>query len=170
MISALAPLLRHMPPGDVRGHGSHEWMMTALPAALQKDWALELIGSMIKYPFAVEIFVELASSLKPDHPAEQLVDVLLETVIGAATRAALGSKDSQGCRAQMAALDAQGVCRFQGLPRIMQTLGLMKKLAPQAAEALSHRFRGRVRRKCGQKPKHTHAGKKVTFGKTCYLV
>ena len=77
MISAIASLLRHMPPGDVKGHGSHEWMMEALPAALQADWALELIGSMIKYPFAVEIFVELASSLKPDYPAEQLVDVLL---------------------------------------------------------------------------------------------
>ena len=31
MISDLAPLLRHMPPGDVRGPGSHEWMMTSLP-------------------------------------------------------------------------------------------------------------------------------------------
>ena len=91
-------------------------MTTTLPAALQEDWALELIGSMIKYPFAVEIFVEVASSLKPDHPAKQLVDVLLKTVIRAATRAAPVSKDSQRCRAQMAALDAQGVCRFQGLP------------------------------------------------------
>ena len=98
--------------------------METLPAALQADWALELIGSMIKYPFAVEIFVELASSLKPDYPAEQLVDVLLETVIRAATLVAPGSKDSQRCRNQMAALDAQGVCRFVGLPRIMQKLGL----------------------------------------------
>ena len=147
MISGLAPLLRHMPPGDVRGHGSHEWMLTTLPATLQEGWALEMIGSMIKYPFVVEICVELASSLKPDYPAEQLVDVLLETVIRAATRAALGSKGSQRRRGQMAALDAQGVCRFLGLPRIMQKLGLLKKLAPQAAEALSHRFRGRIRRK-----------------------
>ena len=51
MISSLAPLMRHMPPGYVRGHGSHEWMMTTLPAALQEDWALKLIGGMIKYPF-----------------------------------------------------------------------------------------------------------------------
>ena len=80
MIGGLAPLLHHMPPGDVRGHGSHEWMMTTLPAALQEDWALELIGSMIQYPFAVEIFVQLASSLKPKYTAEQLVNVLLETV------------------------------------------------------------------------------------------
>jgi len=112
MISALAPLLRHMPPGDVRGHGSHEWMMTTLPAALQEDWALELIGSMIKYPFAVEIFVELASSLKPDYRAKQLVDVLLETVIRAANLTAPGSIDSQRCRAQRVALDAQGARRF----------------------------------------------------------
>ena len=130
MISASAPLLRHMPPGDVRGHGSHEWMMETLPAALQADWALELIGSMIKYPFAVEIFVELASSLKPDYPAEQLVDVLLETVIRAATLVAPGNKDSQRCRNQMAALDAQGVCRFVGLPRIMQKLGFKKNNTP----------------------------------------
>eukprot|EP00974_Lingulodinium_polyedra_P072368 7004114-Lingulodinium_polyedra.AAC.1 len=31
MISDLAPLLHHMAPGDVRGHGSHEWIMPTLP-------------------------------------------------------------------------------------------------------------------------------------------
>ena len=77
---------------------------------------MEMIGSMIKYPFAVEIFVDLASSLKPPDPgppysAEELVDVLLETVIRAALRAAPASKDFARCRGQMAALDAQGVCR-----------------------------------------------------------
>eukprot|EP00974_Lingulodinium_polyedra_P009399 899671-Lingulodinium_polyedra.AAC.1 len=61
-----------MVPGDVRGHGSHEWMMTASPVASQSDWALELIGSMITYPFAVDIFVEVARSTKPDCSAKQL--------------------------------------------------------------------------------------------------
>ena len=81
------------------------------------------------------------------------MDVRLETVIRAATSAAPGSKGSQLCRAQMAALDAQGVCRFLGLPRIVHIVGPLKKLA---AEALSHRFRGRMRSKSGQK-QETHA-------------
>ena len=155
MVSALLP---HMLPGDFWGFGSHDWTMTSLPAALQADWGLELIGSMIKYPFAVEVFVELASSLEPDYPVEQLVDVLMETVIRAA---ALHDEDNARCRGQMMALDAQGVCRFQGLPRILQTLGLLKKLTPEAARALSHRFRGRVRKKRGQRQKHAHAGEKM---------
>ena len=67
MVSDLAPVLEHMLPGDVRGHGSHEWMMTTLAGALREDWALELIGSMIKYPFAVEVLVELARPLKPGY-------------------------------------------------------------------------------------------------------
>ena len=136
MISDIAPLLHHMTPGDVRGQGSHEWMMTSLPDALQDDWALELIGSMIKYPFAVEIFVQLASRLEPNYTAKCLVDVLLETAVRAAhcftrgsTIAATGSgvcKTGERCRLQMVVLDAQGVCRFLGLPRILQKLGLMK--------------------------------------------
>ena len=85
-------------------------MMTTLPAALQEDWALELMGGIIKYAvFARELFVGLASSLKPDYPVEHLADVLLETVIRAATSAAPGIKDSQRRRAQMAALDAKRV-------------------------------------------------------------
>ena len=88
------------------------------------------------------------------------MDVFLETVIRAATSAEPGAKDSQRRRAhQMQALDAQGVGRFIGLPRIMQKLGLLKTLAPEAAGALSHRFRGRVRNKSGQKQKHIHVGK-----------
>ena len=67
MVSGLAPLLEHMPPGDVRGKGSHEWMMTTFPRALQGDWALQLIGSMIKSPFVVEIFVDFACSYKEGH-------------------------------------------------------------------------------------------------------
>ena len=51
MISVIAPLLRHMPPGNDSGHGIHAWMMTTVPAALQYYWALELIGAMLKYPF-----------------------------------------------------------------------------------------------------------------------
>ena len=112
MISALAPLLRHMPPGHIRGHGSHEWMMTALPAALHQDWVCGADGGVIKYPFAVEISVELASSLKPDYPAEQLVDILLEKVVRAAASAALGVEDGQRCRAQMQTLGAQCVALF----------------------------------------------------------
>ena len=180
MISDLAPLLRHMSPGDVSGPGSHEWMMTSLPDTLQDDWALELIGSMIKYPFAVEIFVQLASRLTPTYTAKSLVDVLLETAVRAAhcftcgsTIEATGSgasKIGQRCRAQMVALDAQGVCRFLGLPRILQKLGLMKKLTSKAAEALSHRFRGCVRLKKGQRQPHKHAGKKIDFGKSSYVL
>ena len=84
MLSDLAPLLRHMPPGDVKGPGSHAWMMTSLPDTHQQDWALELIGSMIKYPFAVEISVGLVGRLRPPDPgpaytAEELVVVLLVT-------------------------------------------------------------------------------------------
>ena len=63
-ISDLAPLLLHMTPGDVSGPRSHEWMMTSLPDTHQHDWALELIGSVIKYPFAVEIFVPLVRLLE----------------------------------------------------------------------------------------------------------
>ena len=127
MISDLAPLLRHMAPGDVRGPGSHEWMMTSLPNTHQDDWALELIGSLIKYPFAVQIFMHLASKLKPKYTAKSLVDVLLETAVRAAHCLTLGSKTEERCRGQIKVLDAQGVCRFLGLPRILQKLGLLKK-------------------------------------------
>eukprot|EP00974_Lingulodinium_polyedra_P071906 6958807-Lingulodinium_polyedra.AAC.1 len=58
--------------------------MTTLPVALQSDWAFELIGSIIKYPFAAEIFVEVVSSVKPDYSAKQLVGVLLGTIVRAA--------------------------------------------------------------------------------------
>ena len=126
MISSLARLLRHMAPGDFRGHGSHEWMMTTLPEAHQDDWALELIGSLIKYPFAVEIFVSLATPLGPRYSAKSLVDVLLQTAVRAAHCLTSGSETAERCRGQMKVLDAQGACRFQGLPRILQTLGLLK--------------------------------------------
>ena len=126
MISDLAPLLPHMTPGDVRGPGSHEWMMRAWPNAHQDDWALELIGSMIKYPFAVEIFVSLACELKPQYAARSLVDVLLETAVRAAHCLTSASKIRQRCCGQMKVLDAQGVCRFLGLPRILQKLGILK--------------------------------------------
>ena len=120
MISDLAPLQRHMLPGDVRGQGSHEWMMTSLPAAHKDDWALELIGSMIKCPFIVDIFVQHASRLQPNYTAMSLVDVLLETAVCPAGCLKPGSKTRQRCRQQMAVLDAQGVCRFVGLPRILE--------------------------------------------------
>ena len=123
MISDLAPLLRHMAPGDFRGPGSHEWMMTSLPTKHQDDWALELIGSLIKYPFAVQMFVQLASKLKPKYTAKSLVDVLLETAVRAAHCL---SKTEERCRRQIKVLDARGVCRFLGLPRILQKLGLLK--------------------------------------------
>ena len=122
MISDLAPLLRHMAPGDFRGPGSHEWMMTSLPTKHQDDWALELIGSLIKYPFAVQIFVRLASKLKPKYTATSLVDVLLETAVQAADCLTPGSETEERCRRQMKVLDAQGVCRFVGWPRILQKL------------------------------------------------
>ena len=161
MISDIAPLLLHMVPGDVRGAGSHKWMMTSLPKTHQDDWALELIGSLIKYPFAVQIFVQLASKLKPKYTAKSLVDVLLKTAVRAAHCLTLGSKTEERCRKQIKVLDAQGVCRFLGLPRILQKLGLLKKkLTHKAAEALSHRFRGRVRQKNGQRHPHKHSGKK----------
>ena len=179
MISGLAPLLPHMQPGDVKGFGSHAWMMKSLPDIHQGDWALELIGSMIKYPFAVEIFTSLVSCLKPNYTANSLVDALLETVaqaarrltprneIGAtdsgASRVMLHHKTSKQCRRQMVVLDAQGVCRFQGLPRIFKKLGLMRKLTSNAAEALSHRLRGRVRQKNGKRQSHKHAGKKLAL-------
>ena len=127
MISNLAPLLRHMVPGDVNGVGSHAWMMESLPRVHQDDWALELMGSLIKYPFAVEIFVRLASELKPNYTAKGLVNVLLETTVQAAQCLAPGSQTEDGCRSQIKILDAQGVCRFLGLPRILQKLGLLKK-------------------------------------------
>ena len=127
MISDLAPLLLHMAPGDLWGPGSHEWMMTTLPETHRKDWALELIGSLIKYPFAVQIFVRLASKLKPQYTAKSLVGVLLETAVQAADCLTPGSQTTERCRRQMKVLDAQGVCRFQGLPRILQKLGLLKK-------------------------------------------
>ena len=126
MLSDLAPLLPHMTPGDVRGPGSHEWMMRSLPNTHQDDWALELIGSMIKYPFAVEIFVSLACELKPQYAARSLVDVLLETAVRAAHCLTSASKIRQRCCGQMKVLDAQGVCRFLGLPRILQKLGILK--------------------------------------------
>ena len=62
---------------------------------------MELLGSMIKYPFAVEIFVDcVGEKLQPPvsglaYQAEKLVDVLLETV----TRAALKAR---GWRARFA--------------------------------------------------------------------
>ena len=86
MISRLAPLLPHMLSGDIKGHGSYDWMMASWPAAWQADWGLELIGMMIKYPFAVEVFVEMCCTLEPGYSAEQLVDVLMETVVRAAAR------------------------------------------------------------------------------------
>ena len=92
---------------------------------------MELIWRHDQISFAVKIFVYLASSLKPDYPSEQLVDVLLETVIRAATSAVPGIKDSQRRRAQMQALYAQGVGRFLVLPRIRQKFGLLKKIAPR---------------------------------------
>ena len=158
MISRLVPLLPYMLPGDVSGHGSYDWMMASLPVALQTDWGLELIGSMIKYPFAVEVFVEMCRTLEPGYSAGQLVDVLMETVVRAAAR---HDQDHVRCRGQMEVLGAQGVCRFQGLPRIMQILGILQKLALEAAEALSHRFRGRVLGKGGKRPAHKHAGKVI---------
>ena len=170
MLSDLAPLLRHMPPGDVKGPGSHEWMMTSLPDTHQQDWALELIGSQIKYPFAVEIFVHHASKMKQNYSAKRLVDVLLKTGVRSARCLAPGSKVEERCRAQMAVLDAQGVCRCLGLPRIFQKLGLLKKLTPEAAEALSHRFRGRLRQKNCQRQPHKHAGKKIQFGTSWYVL
>ena len=127
MISNLAPLLQHMVPGDVNGLGSHAWMMRSLPRVHQDDWALELMGSLIKYPFAVEIFVRLASELKPNYTAKGLVNVLLETTVQAAQCLTPGSQTEDGCRSQIKILDAQGVCRFLGLPRILQKLGLLKK-------------------------------------------
>ena len=167
MISRLAPLLPHMLPGDVRGHGSYDWMMASLPAALQADWGLELIGMMIKYPFAVEVFVQMCCTLEPSYSAEQLVDVLMETVVRVAAR---HDQDHVRCRGQMQVLGAQGVCRFQGLPRIMQSLGILQKLAPAAAAALSHRFRGRVLGKVGKRQTHQHAGKVISFGTTRYVL
>ena len=100
--------------------------MTSLPKAHQEDWALELFGSLIKYPFAVQMFVQLASKLKPKYTAKSFVDVLLETAVQAAHCLTLGSKTEQRCRGQMKVLDAQGVCRFLGLPRILQKLGILK--------------------------------------------
>ena len=144
MISDIAPLLPQLVPGDVSGPGSHEWMMTTLPQTHQDDWALELVGSLIKYPFAVQIFVELASKLEPTYTAKSLVDVLLETAVRAANCLTPGSETEERCRGQIKVLDAQGVCRFHGLPRILQKLGLLRKLTDKAAEALSHRFRGLV--------------------------
>ena len=136
MISDLAPLLPHMTPGDVRSPGSHEWMMRSLPNTHQDDWALELVGSLIKYPFAVQIFVELASKLEPTYTAKSLVDVLLETAVRAAHCLTFGSKTQQRCRGQMKVLDAQGVCRFLGLPRILQKLGILKKTHSQGCRGV----------------------------------
>ena len=58
---------------------------------------MEMIGSMIKYPFAVEIFVGLAGRLRPPdpgpaHTAEESVVVLLETVVRVAALARPGGK------------------------------------------------------------------------------
>ena len=105
MISDLAPLLRHMLPGDGKGPRSHEWMVTSLPDTQQADWALEFIGSLIKYPFAVEIFVPLASRLPPKYTAANLVNVLLETGVRAAEALSHRfrgrmSNTAQRCRAQ----------------------------------------------------------------------
>ena len=62
MVGDLAPVLEHMLPGDVQGHGSHQWMtMQTLTSVLREDWALELLGSMIKYPFAVAVADALSS-------------------------------------------------------------------------------------------------------------
>eukprot|EP00974_Lingulodinium_polyedra_P079899 7737882-Lingulodinium_polyedra.AAC.1 len=61
-----------MLPGDVEGPGSHNWMMTAWPANMQEDWGLEVIGSMIKYPFVVAIFVQQTRDLPPGYSAVQL--------------------------------------------------------------------------------------------------
>ena len=138
MVGDLAPVLEHMLPGDVQGHGSHQWMMQKLPGVLQHDWALELIGSMIKYPFAVEIFVDCVGERLQSpasgqaYQAADLVDVLLETVTRAALKARPEGKVCRRCRGQMAALDAQGVCRFQGLPRIMMKLGLLRSRLREA--------------------------------------
>ena len=170
MISDLAPLLSRMPPGDVRGPGSHACMMTSLPERHMHDWALELIGSLIKYPFAVNIFVPLASKLECNYTAQSLVDVLLETAVNSALCLAPGSMVEERCRSQMAVLDAQGVCRCLGLPRIFQILGLLQKLTPKVAEALSHRFRGRVRQKHCKKHPHKHGGKKIRFGASWYVL
>ena len=132
---------------------------------------MELIGSLIKYPFAVHIFVELASKLKPKYTAKSLVDVLLETAVGAAHCLTLGSKIEERCRGQIKVLDAQGVCRFHGLPRILQKLGLLRKLTDEAAAALSHRFRGRIRRwKSVQGQSHKHSGRKLRFGTSSYVL
>eukprot|EP00974_Lingulodinium_polyedra_P025942 2505072-Lingulodinium_polyedra.AAC.1 len=61
---------------------------------------------MIKYPCAVEIFVEVVRSMMPGYSPNQLAGVLLETIVRAAPR----GDGIARCRAQMAALDAQGVC------------------------------------------------------------
>ena len=170
MVADLSPVLKHMIPGDVKGEGSHEWMMTTLPGPHKDDWALEMIGSLIKYPFAVSIFVPLASRLKRNYTAMALVDVLLETGVRAAAALSNQARGRGNARAQMSVLDAQGVCRFLGLPRIFLKLGLLKKLTPKAAEALSHRFRGRIRQHRGKKQTHRHAGKKVCFGASDYVM
>ena len=112
MISRLAPLLPHMVPGDVTGHGSYDWMMSSLPVALQADWGLELIGMMIKYPIAVEVFVQMCCSLEPSYSAEQLVDVLMETVVRVVAR---HDQDHVRCRGANAGLGCAGRVPFSGL-------------------------------------------------------
>ena len=102
-VGDIAPVLEHMLPGDVRDLESHELIRQTLTGALREDWALELIGigSMIKYPFAVEICLGLTGRLRPPDPgpgytAEELVVVLLEAVVRVAALARPGARFASG--------------------------------------------------------------------------